>query len=157
MCILQKRGCATDCIFLEYFPNTRLKEFKIAYQLYGSRNIKKMVELVDPNLRKQAAETIMDEATGWAHDHYTACRLASDDDMSKLIEMHQRNLATDLKAVEMNQLPFVVGPGIDSSLQQASSEMDLDLNLSLGRNYSVPFSSSITEKGECSSRRKDDE
>ncbi|XP_010520402.1 PREDICTED: LOB domain-containing protein 25-like [Tarenaya hassleriana] len=61
-CKYQHRRCTSDCILPPYFPEDEPETFKMARNLFGVSNIKKMIRDVAPHLREDAVRSIKYEA-----------------------------------------------------------------------------------------------
>ncbi|KAI4295323.1 hypothetical protein L6164_035380 [Bauhinia variegata] len=65
LCRHQRRTCSANCGFREFFPAERFEEFQNAYKLFGVSNIIKMMESVEPEQRRDCADSILTEANIW--------------------------------------------------------------------------------------------
>ncbi|KAF8034048.1 hypothetical protein BT93_C0357 [Corymbia citriodora subsp. variegata] len=60
-CRYQRKRCDGGCQYADLFPASRFDEFQNAQRLFGVNNIHNIVNSVEPELRKQAAESILVE------------------------------------------------------------------------------------------------
>lgn len=90
-CKHQRKRCDENCEMAPYFPSNRLKEFRNAHRLFGVSNIQKIIASVEPHLRKDAAESILDEGNYRKFDPINGS-LGVVHDLKSRIQFHEKQL-----------------------------------------------------------------
>ncbi|XP_010050454.1 LOB domain-containing protein 33-like [Eucalyptus grandis] len=72
-CRHQRKRCDGNCQYAELFPASRYDEFQDAQRLFGVNNMHNIVNAVEPEFRKQAAESILMEGNIRRSDPVHGC------------------------------------------------------------------------------------
>ncbi|KAI9112965.1 hypothetical protein K1719_016079 [Acacia pycnantha] len=64
-CRYHKRKCTPECILARYFPAGKSREFQNVHNLFGENKIKKMLNKLEPTVKKDFVESIIYHADMW--------------------------------------------------------------------------------------------
>ncbi|XVE97681.1 hypothetical protein REPUB_Repub03eG0039900 [Reevesia pubescens] len=73
VCKYRRRKCSPNCLLAPFFPANHHKDFLNTRKLFGVRNITKLIENLDPNLRAIAMKSIVYEANTRANTPVGGC------------------------------------------------------------------------------------
>ncbi|XP_062088824.1 LOB domain-containing protein 4-like [Humulus lupulus] len=72
-CKHQRKKCSPNCQMAPYFPATKYQEYLNAQKIFGTTNIVRIVNSVEPHNRVAAADTLMAEALARRNDPVRGC------------------------------------------------------------------------------------
>ncbi|XVF26966.1 hypothetical protein REPUB_Repub14bG0065900 [Reevesia pubescens] len=90
-CKYHRRKCTLDCYFAYYYPSDLYADYPLAQKRYGLRNLEKLTQNIQPDLREIALRTLLFESQARATYPVAGC-VAVINDFSRQIQQNQVEL-----------------------------------------------------------------
>ncbi|KAK4261686.1 hypothetical protein QN277_004649 [Acacia crassicarpa] len=119
-CKRRRRRCATDCIFAPYFPSDDPQKFAVVHKVFGTSNVRKMLQELPVHQRGYAVRSLVYEAKAWAIDRVYGC--------VGYIASLKNQLAEAQNQVSELQKQLDVAQAQELDLNHAANKRNFDLN-----------------------------
>ncbi|KAK2657412.1 hypothetical protein Ddye_010464 [Dipteronia dyeriana] len=137
-CRARRRKCTPQCVFKPYFPFDQPLKFEKVNEVFGAKNVAKLICELDVHLREDAVNSLVYEAEAWLRNPVYGCDAIISDLLAKL-----KKAETDLHDAKKKLAPY---SGLRAKMPVSKSQLVMPQQQQLVNTPSV-----VNVCGECSS------